>query len=268
LLQGLNTSWCKYLPDFREGKTTSHQLPALLSAVEALRKHGLEVYNNTNYKYVKEIVSPDGWDWSYGPVNQSEITYVNVDFYNNIKAYLSELKNTSIRSLEDIVAFNDAPANVASEGGDPDVSNAFASGQDGFLASLATLGIENSTYKEALTWCRRTSRVDGIDYALRHELPDGTFVQLDALLIPSDDNGAGTNIPAQAGYPIVTIPIGIDQWHTPFGLSFVGTAFSEPTLIKLASAAEDALGNRRVLPTFYEFTATNIPVNWGFGTYL
>lgn len=55
---------------------------------------------------------------------------------------------------------------------------------------------------------------------------------------------------------------------TPFGLSFVGTAFSEPTLIKLASAAEAALGNRRVKPTFYEYNATNIPVNWAIGTYL
>jgi hypothetical protein len=60
----------------------------------------------------------------------------------------------------------------------------------------------------------------------------------------------------------------INTLDTPFGLSFVGTAFSEPTLIKLASAAEDALGNRRVKPTFYEYNATNIPVNWAIGTFL
>ncbi|KAF7330196.1 Amidase family protein [Mycena venus] len=245
-----------------QGTTTSHQIPALLEAIEILKQHGVEVYNNTNYKYVKEIVSPSGWNWAYGPANQSEITVVNVDFYNNIRAYLSELKNTTIRSLEDLVAFNDAPKNLASEGGKPDIAAAFASGQDGFLASLATKGIENSTYKQALTWCRRTSRAEGIDYALNPVLSDGRVVHLDALLIPSDDRGAGTNIPAQAGYPIITVPIGIDEWHTPFGLSFVGTAFSEPTLIKLASAAQDAFGNRRVKPTFYEYNATNIPVNW------
>ncbi|KAJ7056734.1 amidase [Mycena amicta] len=251
------------------GTTTRHQLPALLEAVEILKQHGVEVYNNTNYKYVEEIVSPDGWNWAYGPVNQSEITVVNVDFYNNINAYLSELGNTTMRSLEDLVAFNDAVANLASEGGEPDVAAAFASGQDGFLASLATLGIENSTYKQALTWCRRTSRAEGIDYALNPVLPDGRKVHLDALLIPSDDSSAGTSIPAQAGYPIITIPIGIDEWHTPFGLSFVGTAFSEPTLIKITSAAQDALGpHRRVKPTFYEYNATNIPVNWAVGTYL
>ena len=130
------------------------------------------------------------------------------------------------------------------------------------------------------------------------------MVKLDALLVPSDDSGPGTNIPAQAGYPIITIvspgalllvplctadrlnqPIGIDGWrkwllvHNEgilihctstdilFGLSFVGTAFSEPTLIQLASAAQDALGHRRVSPTFFELDATNIPVNFGLGTY-
>lgn len=39
-----------------------------------------------------------------GYPNESEYTVVKVDFYNNIKTYLSELKNTDIRSLEDIVA--------------------------------------------------------------------------------------------------------------------------------------------------------------------
>lgn len=38
-----------------------------------------------------------------GYPNESEYTVVKVDFYNNIKTYLSELKNTDIRSLEDIV---------------------------------------------------------------------------------------------------------------------------------------------------------------------
>ena len=46
-------------------------------------------------------------------------TMRKVDFYNDIKTYLSELRNTTIRSLEDIVAFNEAPANVYAEGGKP-----------------------------------------------------------------------------------------------------------------------------------------------------
>jgi len=184
-----------------------------------------------------------------------------VDFYNDVAKYLSELQNTTIRSVEDIIGFNDRYASL--EGGFPNINPAFASGQDNLLLSALTKGEQNSTYHEALSFCRRTSREEGIDYALHHELPDGTVVQLDALLTPSDDSGPATSRPAQAGYPIITIPIGIDEWHTPFGLSFIGTAWSEPTLIRFASAASDALGNRRVKPTFYDFVAENVPVNFG-----
>jgi amidase len=50
-------------------------------------------------------------------VNQSEYTRVAVDFYNDIASYLSELDNTTMRSLGDLIAFNDV--NTAAEGGIP-----------------------------------------------------------------------------------------------------------------------------------------------------
>lgn len=69
-----------------------------------------------------------------------------------------------------------------------------------------------------------------------------------------------------AGYPMVTIPAGIDAWGVAFGIGLWGTAFSEPTLIKIGSAIEDTL-RRRQVPTFLEYTATNIPINMEFGAY-
>lgn len=51
-----------------------------------------------------------------------------------------------------------------------------------------------------------------------------------------------------------------------FGIGLWGTAFSEPTLIKLGSAIEDTL-RRRQVPTFLEHTATNIPINYEIGAY-
>ena len=78
---------------------------------------------------------------------------MKTDFYNDIAAYLAELNNTEIRSLEDIVQYN--LDNAGSEGGLPNVHPAFESGQDGFLASLATKGIMNETYWEALSFCHR-----------------------------------------------------------------------------------------------------------------
>ena len=88
-----------------------------------------------------------------GYPNESEYTYVKVDFYNNIAKYLSELSNTKIKSLADIVKYN--IDNVGTEGGTPGISPAFGSGQDGFIASLETKGIMNSTYWEALSFCQR-----------------------------------------------------------------------------------------------------------------
>ena len=90
-----------------------------------------------------QIVPQDGWDWDYGGTrgypNESEYTVVKVDFYNDIEAYLAELNNTNIRSLEDIMQYN--IDNLGTEGGYPNTHPAFGSGQDGFDASLATKGI-------------------------------------------------------------------------------------------------------------------------------
>ncbi|KII96131.1 hypothetical protein PLICRDRAFT_170708 [Plicaturopsis crispa FD-325 SS-3] len=234
------------------------QLPALLDALKVLKAAGAIIYNNTDYKYQSEIVSSDGWNWDYEQANKSEFTVVKVDFYNNVNAYLKELTNTTMKNLGDIIAFDDAMTAV--EGGIPGTAPAFASGQDGLLDSFATGGVEDETYKAALAWGHKSTRELGIDYALKHGHND---FFLDALLIPSDDSGPGTEAPARAGYPIITVPISVDEWSVPFGLSIVSTAFSEPTLIKYGSAIDDALGKRRVKPTFHDFDAINIPVDFG-----
>lgn len=169
-----------------------------------------------------------------GYPNESEYSYVKVDFYNNIQTYLSELTNTPMKSLEDLVQYN--IDNVGSEGGTPGINPAFGSGQDGFLASLATKGIMNSTYWEALEFCHRTTREEGIDAALNY---NGTH--LDALLAPPDV-AQSYQIAAQAGYPVITIPAYVHSLSgMPFGFSFMGTAFSEAGLIKWASATEDLM---------------------------
>jgi amidase len=59
-----------------------------------------------------------------------------------------------------------------------------------------------------------------------------------------------SSLAAGPGYPIVQVPAG-EVFGVPFGISFFGTAFSEPTLIKLASGYEAATHARaHNLPTF------------------
>ncbi|KAN0063032.1 hypothetical protein ACQY0O_004195 [Thecaphora frezii] len=230
--------------------------------IRLIREAGAEIINGTELPTRELLVSPTGWNWDYGSVrgfpNESEYTYIKVDFYNNIKAYLSELNNTDMKSLEDLVQYN--YDNDGSEGGNPGTHPAFASGQDGFLASLATKGVINGTYWSALNFCRRASREDGIDAALNY---NGT--QLDALLVPTEVAQA-PQVAAQAGYPIINLPAGVTpESGMPFGLGLMNTAFSEATLIKYASAIEDlqissGTKQKRQLPTWRGYKTRNIPV--------
>jgi amidase len=242
----------------------SAQQAELLTLVSLIESAGATIINNTELPHWQTIVSPSGWNWDYGTTrgypNESEYTYVKVDFYNDIKKYLAELNNTDIRSLEDIVQYN--IDNVGSEGGLPNVHPAFQSGQDGFNASLATLGIMDSTYWEALSFCHRTTREEGIDAALFN---NGT--ELTALLVPPDV-GQTYQIAAQAGYPMITLPAGVSgETGMPFGLALMGTAWSEMSLVRYGSAIEDlqrssqGKGGGRTSPKWLDYRVKNVPVN-------
>jgi amidase len=108
----------------------------------------------------------------------------------------------------------------------------------------------------ALANCRRRSREAGIDATLKKH-------KLDAVIVPTDTPGwvtdhitgdhyvmskASYSVAAVAGYPSVSVPMGF-VLGMPVGISFFGTAYSEPTLIKLAYAFEQAQQARQV-PTF------------------
>ncbi|KAJ5804433.1 uncharacterized protein N7518_000736 [Penicillium psychrosexuale] len=238
------------------------QIAQLLDLVKLIESAGATVINGTELPHYKEIVSPDGWNWDYGTTrgysNESSYSYIKVDFYNNLRDYLSEVENTNVRSVEDLVQYN--IDNYGSEGGLPGIHPAFGSGQDGLVASLESKGIMNETYFQALEFCRRTTREEGIDAALKH----GNRT-LDGLLVPPDV-AQSVEIAAQAGYPVITVPGGVsDVSGMPFGLAIMNTAFSEATLIKYASAIEDLKKNHgakydRALPEWRGYLQRPLPV--------
>lgn len=231
------------------------QVAKLIEVIEEIEAAGATVYNNTDFGNL-DVISSDGWNWDFGPANESEYTVVKVDFYNNIASYLSELQGTSLRSLQDIVDYN--YANDGTEGGNPNVVPAFESGQDGLLASLEWGGIKNETYYQAVEFVRRTSRDEGIDYALNYTDSSGNNFQLDGLLVPSG-NSITYQQAAKAAYPMMTIPVSVDKNGLPFGLGIMQTAWAEPQLIKYGSAIEDLLQGRPK-PEFHEYLAKNVPV--------
>ncbi|ELU41346.1 amidase [Rhizoctonia solani AG-1 IA] len=180
-------------------------------------------------------------------------------FQVDLNKYLKSLKSipTKTGTLEKIIQFNDAYKGLEQPKG--------YEGQ----TMYATSGY-NSTYYDALRENYKLGRQRGIDGALKS-------YKLDALLLPSNGTrnstsfeihdalnalvlGYTTTPAAIAGYPIVTVPLGFhpDDTHVesagpytvfpapgvPFGLSFLGTAYSETSLIGFAYAYEQRTHTR------------------------
>ncbi|KAI5923337.1 amidase [Camillea tinctor] len=239
------------------------QQEVLGQLIDLIRAAGATVVNGTEIQGYETLVSPHGWDWDYGSTrgyaNESEYTVVKVDFYNNIRAYLSELENTNVRSLEDIVQYN--YDNDGTEGGHPWPlgTAAFYSGQDGFLASLETKGARDETYYQALNFTQTSTR-NGIDTALTYQ-----GKKLAGLLVPPEV-GQTYQIAAQAGYPMITLPAGIQpSTGMPFGLAIMQTAWAEGELVKWGSAIEDlqltsGTPYKRTLPKWHGYLQRNVPV--------
>jgi amidase len=152
---------------------------------------------------------------------------------HDLNAYLSEWAiNTPIRTMADVIAFNEAHAD-----------RALRFGQDLFLAAEATKGdLSELEYKSARAMDVRSAATLGLDaYMDAHKL--------DAVLFPGS---AGAAIAAKPGYPSVQVPAGFtagvagaETPDYPLGATFTGRAWSEPTLLRLAYAYEQASQARR-----------------------
>ena len=172
---------------------------------------------------------------------QSEYDVLLYEFKADMASYLAEFApNLPIKSLADIMAFNERNRDR--------VMPYFA--QEHMARAAAKGGLDSKEYLDALANNLKFSREEGIDKALRDN-------KLDALVAPSgspawltdfirgDNSGGGFSSPAAvAGYPHITVPAG-NVRGLPCGISFVGTAWSEPKLIAMAYAFEQASQHRR-----------------------
>jgi amidase len=180
-----------------------------------------------------------------GRFDAAELDVLLYELKAGMAAYLAEYAPTSPhRSLADLIAFNEANRDRELR----------YFGQELFVQAQAKGGLDSAEYVDALATCRRFSRAEGIDQALAEH-------RLDALVAPTgapawltdfirgDHPGGGFSSPAAvAGYPHITVPAGHVR-GLPCGISFVGTAWSEPVLFALAYAYEQATHRRRA-PTF------------------
>lgn len=216
------------------------------SAVAALRAAGATV------------IDLDAAGFVFPPAD-GEFLVLVYEFREDLKAYLATRTGVPLAqgTLDTAIAFNNA--NAAAEmpffGQEIfELAQSLAPGRDDPQPAFGGL-----TYNQALE-IDRLSGVDGIDRALRE-------FQLDAVVAPTDtpawvtdllfgDNFkfASSGLAAPAGYPVIQVPAGM-VYGLPFGISFLGTAFSEPTLIKLASGFEAATQARANNPPTFPVAA-------------
>jgi amidase len=214
------------------------------------------------------IVDLDAAGFTFPPAN-GEFLVLCFEFRNDVQAYFHTRAGVPMagKTLTDAIAFNNAHANAEMPFFNQDIWDLIATMPTGPDDPQPAFG--GMTYNQALA-IDKNAGVNGIDAAL-------TQFHLDAVVSATDNPAWATDLlygdhfiygtsglAAPPGYPIVQVPAGM-VFGVPMGVSFFGTAFSEPMLIKLASGFEAVTHVRaHNLPTF----AATVPFNHISGTTL
>ena len=210
-----------------------------------------------------------GFTFPNGGGGPGESLVLNFDFRNDVQAYFATRVGVPMagKTLNDAIAFNIAHADVEMPFFNQDIWDQIATMPTGPDDPQPVFG--GMTYNQALA-ADHDFGVNGIDAALSQ-------FNLDAVVTATDNPAWATDLifgdhfifgssglAAPEGYPIVQVPAAM-VFGAPMGVSFFGTAFSEPTLIKLASGFEAFTQVRaHNLPTF----AATVPFNHIKGTTL
>lgn len=176
-----------------------------------------------------------------GKFDDAETIVLDYEFKAGVNAYFKSLGAAAqVKSLTELIAWNEK--NAARE------MPWFE--QEIFVRANKRGPLTDPAYLEARATCLRLARDEGIDAVMAKH-------RLDAIILPSNQpawttdvlngdhfTGGNTSFAAVAGYPSITVPMGFDH-ELPLGLSFIGKAWSEGTLVKLAYGFEQKTRARR-----------------------
>ncbi len=186
---------------------------------------------------IVEIERFDGLD----EIRERELTVLLTDFRDEINAYLGRTPAAvRTRSLRDLIAFNREEA--AREM--PHFQ------QELFEESEKTAGYDPSAYHALRDGNRRAAGPAGIDAMLKARGLDALIAPTTGPAWPTDlangdhYDGSAATLPAIAGYPHLTVPMG-QMDGLPVGLSFIGPAWSEASLLAMGFAYEQRSRARR-----------------------
>lgn len=201
-------------------------------ALDAMRDAGAVLVDNANVENAEVLWSIDAEVLSF-------------ELKASLNEYLASLGAKSpVKSLRDLIAFNERNSD----------RELLWFGQETFQYAESKGDLSSPAYIEALGTVRQLARKNGIDAALaRHQVdaliaPTASPAWLIDLLLGDNAEIGPALVSAAAGYPSITVPAG-DVQGLPVGMIFIGTAWSEPTLLKYAYGFEQTVRARRA-PTF------------------
>ncbi len=207
-------------------------------AIDAMKTNGAVIVDPANIE-------------TAGKFDDSELNVLLYELKADLNAYLAGLgPKAPVRTLQNIIDFNENHR----------AQEMPWFGQELFIQAQAKGPLTDKKYRDALAKDLRMSRTEGIDATMKK-------YKLDAIVAPTGGpawvtdlvngdhfSGASSTPAAVAGYPNINVPAGYSH-NLPVGISFFGRAYSEPTLIKIAYAYEQATKHRRApqfLPTLSE----------------
>jgi amidase len=174
-------------------------------------------------------------------LDDCEMDVLLYEFKADLNTYLGGLGATAkVRSLKELIDFNEREK----------AREMPHFGQELFVMAEKKAPLTSPEYRRSLETCQSRARTLGIDAVM-------TRLRLDAIVAPTGGPawpidlingdhflGASSTPAAVAGYPSITVPAGSVQ-GLPVGISFIGRPWSEPRLVALAYAFEQATRHRQ-----------------------
>ena len=205
------------------------------SKVDALFKKAVEAMKENGAEIIEEVKFKNRRKWG-GPSYQVLL----YEFKADLNKYLQEHPNAPVRSMKEIIEFNKNNADMEMPWFDQEI---FEQAQE--KGDLST-----EEYLTALKESKQFAGKEGIDAAMEEHNLDAVIAQTNGPAwtidwVNGDHFSGGSSSPAAiSGYPNVTVPMGFVH-GLPVGISFFGKAWSEPKLLKIAYAFEQASKHRK-----------------------
>lgn len=175
---------------------------------------------------------------SFGRYDANENTVLQYEFKNDLNAYLE--RRGSYLTLEGLIAFNQQHRREEMPYFEQEI----------FLEAAQRGTLNDVAYLIALSGNQHLARAEGIDTVLKKHKVDAIVAPTTGVpwlidWVAGDHDTGGCSTPAAvAGYPHITVPAGFVH-GLPIGMSFFGTAWSEPLLLRIAYGFEKTMRARR-----------------------